>query len=73
MGKRVYTGLKAEKVDFGGYDIATDGSLPPGCIQIVADVVAEGGNVCENPKDTTQYMYIGNYPGYLPTLIEGYC
>lgn len=70
--RRTYTGLKAEKVDFGRFDIATRGSLPSGCIQIVADVVAPGGNVCENPPDTTHYMYIGKDPygsqTYDPTL-----
>ena len=60
--RKVYTGLKAEKVDFGSYDLATVGSLPPGCIQIVADVVEPHGNVCENPYDTTQYMYLFDSP-----------
>lgn len=60
--KKMYTGLKAEKVDFGYYDLITVGSLPPGCIQIVADLVNPGDQVCQNPKDTTQYMYILNNP-----------
>ena len=53
-----YVGLTAEKVDFGSYDIATNSSLPSGCIQIVADLVDPGANKCKNPSDTTQYMYI---------------
>lgn len=61
--KRVYTGLKAEKVDFGSYDIATATSLPPGCIQVVANEVEYvGSSVCLNPYDTTQYMYVGKDP-----------
>ena len=62
--KKVYTGLKAEKIDFGSYNMATTGSLPPGCIQIVANVVQAGGNTCENPTDTTSYMYLFNNPGF---------
>lgn len=60
--RRVYTGLNVEKVDFGEYDIATNGSVPSGCIQIVANVVDPGANLCKNPSDTTQYMYIGDDP-----------
>ena len=60
--KKTYTGLKAEKIDFGAYDIATANSLPPGCIQIVADRVDPGDSVCQNPKDTTQYMYLNDNP-----------
>ena len=60
--KKAYSGLMAEKVDFGKYDLATTSSLPPGCIQLVADEVVPGGNVCRNPKDTTQYMYLFSDP-----------
>lgn len=60
--KKVYNGLKAEKVDFGNYDLATIGSLPPGCGQIVADVVKPGMSTCDNPPSTTNYMYYGNSP-----------
>ena len=47
--KRKYTAMKAEKIDFGTYDMATFGSLPAGCIQIVANKVETGSNVCVNP------------------------
>jgi hypothetical protein len=60
--KRAYDGLMAEKVDFGKYDLATNGSLPSSCIQIVADTVDPGANQCKNPSDTTQYMYVGDDP-----------
>ena len=60
--KKIYTGLKAEKIEFGAYEAITTGSLPPTCIQIVANVVEPGGNVCQNPSSTTSYMYIGNNP-----------
>ena len=60
--KKIYTGLSAEKIDFGAYDSVTTMSLPPGCIQIVADYVEPGDNKCQNPKDTTQYMYILDNP-----------
>ena len=60
--KKMYTGLKAEKVDFGHYDLVTVGSLPPGCIQIVANVVDPGASTCNNPSSTTSYMYLGNNP-----------
>lgn len=36
--------------------------IPPSCIQIVANVVAPGGNTCGNPSDTISYMYFGNNP-----------
>lgn len=62
--KKVYTGLKAEKIDFGSYSMATAGSLPPGCIQIVANLVDPGGNTCKNPTDTTSYMYLFDNPGF---------
>ena len=60
--KKVYTGLKAERVDFGSYTNVTTISLPAGCMQIVADVAEAGGNVCSNPSDTTQYNYLGDNP-----------
>ena len=60
--KRVYSGLKAEKIDFGIGSLVATNSLPPGCMQIVADVVNPGENVCQNPYSTTQYMYLGNNP-----------
>ena len=60
--KRKYTAMKAEKIDFGTYDMATFGSLPAGCIQIVANKVETGSNVCVNPSDTTQYMYLMDNP-----------
>ena len=63
--KKNYTGLKAEKIDFGSYNMATDASIPAGCIQIVANVVEFGAQVCQNPTDTTSYMYINNRPPWL--------
>lgn len=60
--KKYYSGLKAEKVDFGSYTNVTTISLPPGCIQIVADLVNPGDNYCQNPKDTTQYAYLFDNP-----------
>ena len=58
--KKMYTGLKAEKIDFGSYDSVIKTSIPSSCIQIVANVVAPGGSECQNPTDTTSYMYINN-------------
>lgn len=60
--KKVYTGLMAEKINFGAYDMATVGSLPPGCMQIVANVVDPGDSVCQNPGETISYMYINDHP-----------
>ena len=61
--KKNYAALKAEKIDFGAYDMATDTSgVPAGCIQIVANLVVPGGNTCTNPTDTTSYMYINDHP-----------
>lgn len=62
--KNQYSAMKAEKIDFGAYDMVTVGSMPPGCIQIVANVVDPGSNVCKNPESTTSYMYINNQPGF---------
>ena len=62
--KKEYTGLKAEKIDLGSYNMATVGSLPPGCIQIVADVVNPGDNYCQNPSSTTQYKYLFDHPAF---------
>jgi hypothetical protein len=62
--KKQYTAMKAEKIDFGAYDMVTVGSLPGDCIQIVANVVEPGGSKCGNPTSTTSYMYIGDNPGY---------
>jgi len=60
--KKIYTGVKAEKIDFGYYDAVATISLPPGCIQIVADRVDPGESTCQNPGTTIQYNYIGNNP-----------
>lgn len=60
--KKNYAALKAEKIEFGAYDMVTAGSLPPGCMQIVANVVEPGANVCQNPPSTISYMYLGNNP-----------
>ena len=60
--KKQYTAMKAEKIDFGAYDMVTVGSLPPGCIQVVANVTEPGSSVCGNPGSTTSYMYVGNNP-----------
>ena len=61
--KKVYTGLKAEIVCFNDDDVVgTVNSLPPGCIQIVADLVDPGASVCKNQEDTTQYMFINDNP-----------
>ncbi len=61
--KKNYDALKAEKIDFGAYDMVTDGpSMPGGCIQIVANVTEPGGQICGNPTDTTSYMYVGDHP-----------
>lgn len=60
--KKIYTGLKAEKIEFGAYESIAATSLPPGCIQIVADLVNPGDSVCQNPKATTSYMYLFDNP-----------
>lgn len=60
--KREYIGLKVEKIDFGAYNMVATGSLPSNCIQIVSNRVDPGDNVCQNPSDTTSYMYVGNNP-----------
>lgn len=68
--KKKYTGLMAEKVDFGEYRMVTVASLPPGCITIVADLVSYDGEhnqygsnqQCINPTDTTQYWYFADHP-----------
>jgi len=68
--KKEYSGLKAEMIDFGDYKMVTDGSLPSGCITIVADLVSENGEHnqygsdqrCINPIDTTQFWYFNNRP-----------
>ena len=62
--KKGYTGLKAEKIDFGSYNMATAASLPPGCIQLVANVTEPGSQVCGNPSSTTSYMYYGDHPTF---------
>lgn len=62
--KKRYNALKAEKIDFGTYDMVTNGSIPSGCIQIVANVVNPGASVCNNPPSTTSYMYIYDNPGF---------
>jgi len=64
--KKIYTGLIAEKINFGAYDMATIGSLPGNCIQIVANVVNPGDNKCQNPTSTTSYMYIMDHPTNYP-------
>lgn len=58
--KEQYTAMKAEKIDFGAYDMATTGSIPDSCIQIVAN--HRVGNTCTNPSDTTQLMWVGDNP-----------
>ena len=67
--KKKYTGLMAEKIEFEAYNMVTDGSLPAGCITIVADLVNGGHNYdvardqqCLNDPDTTQYWYISDHP-----------
>ena len=60
--KKVYTGLKAEKIDFGAYDSVIKTSLPPGCLLIVSNTVLTGTQVCHNPTDTTAHMYYGDHP-----------
>ena len=59
--KKVYTGLMAEKVDFGAYDMVADASTPSSCMQIVANTL-NGTNTCQNPKETISYMWILNNP-----------
>ncbi len=59
--KKAYMGLKAEKIDFGTYNMATTGSTPAGCMQIVANVL-NGTNTCQNPPATISYMWILNNP-----------
>lgn len=59
--KKGYTGLKAEKIDFGSYDSVTTISVPSTCIQIVADQL-QGTNTCQNPEDTTMLMWVGDNP-----------
>ncbi len=62
--KKNYMGLKAEKIDFGSFNMATtcSGPMPPSCIQIVADLVDAGSNVCKNQPSTIQYMWFGDSP-----------
>ena len=67
--KKEYTGLMAEKVDFGSYNMVTEESVPPGCIKIVADLVGDVHNYydddtqqCVNNPDTTFYWYILDHP-----------
>ena len=62
--KKNYAALKAEKIDFGAYDMATAGSVPPGCIQIVANYVSPGESTCQNPSSTISYMYINDHPAF---------
>jgi len=67
--KREYSGLKAEKVDLGSYNMVTFGSLPPGCIEIVANYAGGvenkyNGQTCENPYETTQYVEVGHHRMY---------
>lgn len=62
--KKEYTGLKAERVELGTYNMVTEGSLPPGCIQIVADYVEPGDRVCQNPGSTISYKYLFDNPGF---------
>ena len=63
--KKMYTGLKAEKVDFGRYVAVTQScEWPSYCTQIVAVQVDPGGNKCNNPPDTTAYMWISAGPSY---------
>lgn len=64
--KKQYTAMKVEKIDFGAYDMATIGSLPGSCMQIVANVVEPNGSVCQNPGSTTSYMYINDHPSGYP-------
>lgn len=59
--KKNYAAIKAEKIDFGAYDMVTTGSIPSSCIQIVADK-REGTQQCSNPPSTTQLMWVGNNP-----------
>lgn len=60
--KKMYAGLKAEKIDFGAYDSVIANSLPGGCMQIVANVVDAGASQCKNPGSTISYMYILDNP-----------
>ena len=60
--KKGYNGLKAEKIDFGSYNMAIATSMPGTCIQIVANQVDPGASVCNNPIDTTSYMFINDHP-----------
>jgi len=64
--RKMYTGLKAEKVDFGRYDMVTlsCGTMPDTCNQIVADQVIPGDNKCNNPPSTIQYMWFGDSPNW---------
>lgn len=64
--KKKYIGLKAEKVDFGRYDMVTLSCppMPNTCIQIVADVVVPNSNQCDNPPSTTQYMWLNDSPNW---------
>lgn len=59
--KKTYVGFKAEKINFGAYDVVAT-SLPGNCMQIVANKVDPGDQTCQNPKDTTSYMYIFDNP-----------
>ena len=68
--KKMYTGLKAEKIDFGRYDVVTANSLPAGCIRIVAnrndagEKVSQESGQCINDITTISYLYVNNDPGF---------
>lgn len=60
--KRKYSGLKAEKVSFRVNDDIVTTSPSSNCVEIVANTVLAGTNVCSNPTESTAHMYIGDNP-----------
>ena len=59
--KKNYAEIKAEKIEFGAYDMVTTYSIPDSCIQIVADLKV-GDQVCTNPGETIQYLWVNDNP-----------
>lgn len=62
--RRAYTGLKAERIDFGSYNMVTYFSVPKGCYTIVADL--QDGSTCTNPDGTQQVFWQADHPNYPP-------
>ena len=59
--KKNYATIKAEKIDFGAYDMVTTASNLSGCMRIVSNVL-NGTHTCQNPPETISYMWINSNP-----------